>query len=79
MKVKQSTESYFIQLCDFVSFFANLYFRVEDKGEALPKRVERIIDKKFIKRVFVTLKVGGTLNLKASKSHDYGFVIYPKE
>ncbi len=37
---KDSAESYFIQMCDFVSFFSDLYFRIV-KGENLPKRVER--------------------------------------
>ena len=75
---KESTESYFIQLCDFVSFFSDLYYRTVDNGEGLPKRVERIIDPIFIKRVMSTLNEGGVLNLKASKNHRYGFVIYPK-
>ncbi len=75
---KESTESYFIQLCDFVSFFADLYFRCEEKGESIPKRVERIIDRTFIRKVFVTLKTGDVINLKASNNHDFGFVIYPK-
>lgn len=75
---KESDESYFIQLCDFVSFFADMYFRCEDKGEALPKRVERVVDSSFIRRVFVTLREADVLNIKASNSHKFGFVIYPK-
>lgn len=75
---KDSKESFFIQLCDFVSFFADLYFRTTDRGEELPQRVERIVDSTFVKRIFVTLKKGNVLNLKASNSHEYGFVIYPK-
>lgn len=75
---KDSEESYFIQLCDFVSFFADLYFRIEDKGETLPRRVEKIVDRTFVKRVFATLKAENVLNLKASNNHNYGFVIYPK-
>ena len=75
---KESKESYIIQLCDFVSFFADLYYRCEHKQESLPKRVERIVDRTFVKRVFVTLKTGDVLNLKASNNHDYGFVIYPR-
>ena len=46
--------------------------------EQLPKRVGRVIDATFVKRVFATFKSGGVLNLKASNAHDYGFVIYPK-
>ncbi len=75
---KESTESYFIQICDFVSFFVDLYFRVIDQGDDLPKRVERVIDGTFVKRVMITLKDGDVLNLKASNNHDYGMVIYPK-
>ena len=75
---KDSKESFFIQLCDFVSFFADLYYRTEDRGEALPQRVERIVDGIFVKRVFATLEKGNVLNLKASNTHAYGFVIYPK-
>ena len=75
---KDSAESYFIQICDFISFFTDLYYRVVDKKESLPKRVERIVDESFIKRVMVTFKKGNILNLKASSTHPYGLVIYPK-
>lgn len=75
---KESTESYFIQICDFVSFFTDLYYRVVDKKEKLPKRVERIVDEEFIRRVMVTFKKGNVLNLKASNTHPFGYVIYPK-
>lgn len=75
---KESTESYFIQICDFISFFADLYFRVVDKNEQFPKRVERVIDEKFIKQVMETFRKGDILNLKASSAHPYGFVVYPK-
>lgn len=75
---KDSVESYFIQVCDFISFFADLYFRVVDKNNSLPKRVERIVDEEFIKRTMETFREGGILNLKASSAHPFGFVIYPK-
>lgn len=75
---KESTESYFIQICDFISFFTDLYYRVVDKKEQLPKRVERIVDESFIRRVMATFRDGGILNLKASSAHPFGFVIYPK-
>ena len=75
---KESTESYFIQICDFISFFTDLYYRVSDKKERLPKRIERIVDEDFIKRVMATFREGGILNLKASSTHPYGCVIYPK-
>ncbi len=75
---KESTESYFIQICDFISFFSDLYYRVVDKKEKIPRRVERVVNESFIKSVMATLKEGGVLNLKASSSHPYGYVIYPK-
>lgn len=75
---KDSKESYFIQICDFVSFFADLYYRAIDKKEALPNRVSRVVDEIYIKRVMATLKDRGVLNLKASSKHPFGFVVYPK-
>ena len=56
---KESTESYFIQICDFISFFTDLYYRVVDKNEQLPRRVERIVDERFIKRIMATFRKGG--------------------
>lgn len=75
---KDSAESYFIQICDFISYFSDLYFRAIDKKEALPNRVSRVVDEVFVRKVMATLKQGEVLNLKASNSHRYGFVIYPK-
>lgn len=75
---KNSAESYFIQTCDFVSFFIHLYFKTEFRHEELPKRVANVIDKGFVKRVMVTLKKSGRLNLKANETNPYGLVIYPK-
>ena len=49
-----------------------------DKKERLPKRVERIVDEEFIRRVMITFKKGNVLNLKASNTHPFGYVIYPK-
>jgi len=75
---KNSSESYFIQVCDFVSFFADLYFRLIDRHEPIPTRVSAAIDEEFIKKVLYSLKYYDKLNLKANKGHEYGFVIYPK-
>ena len=75
---KESVESYFIQICDYISFFADLYYRVIDKKEQLPKRVERIIDENFIRRAMATFREGEILNLKASNAHPFGFVVYPR-
>lgn len=75
---KDSRDSYFIQSADFISYFAHLYFLVNDKHKQLPNRVGRLIDKDFIGSVFAILKNGKVINLRANPSHDYGFVIYPK-
>lgn len=74
---KDSTESYFIQICDFISYFVHLYYKTYIKEQELPNRVGRLIDKKFVGSVVATLKKSGKLNLKASENNPYGFVIYP--
>lgn len=75
---KDSKESYFIQICDFISYFVHLYYKSRINKKDLPKRVEQLIDKKFIGSVLATLKKSHKLNLKANKSNSYGLVIYPK-
>lgn len=75
---KNSSESYFIQLCDFVSYFVHLYFSCYVREKALPNRVSKVIDKAFVGRVMATLKHSNKLNLKANEKNTYGFVIYPK-
>jgi hypothetical protein len=74
---KDSQESYFIQICDLISYFVHLYFISVLKAEALPNRVMRILDVSFVKSFMATLKNAGILNLKASRN-DYGLVIYPR-
>lgn len=74
---KDSAESYFIQICDLMSYFANLYYKYVIKKEPLPKRVEQIIDATFITRTMATFEKGGILNLKASQQK-YGLVVYPR-
>ena len=75
---KKSSESYFIQIADFVSYFVHLYFETRIREKQLPKRIQNVIDEKFVGRVFETLKVYESLNLKANEKSNYGFVIYPK-
>ena len=75
---KDSKESHFIQICDFVSFFVHLYFMTKVQGKALPNRVGNNIDISFVGSVMATLKERGKLNLKASGTNEYGLVIYPK-
>jgi hypothetical protein len=75
---KNSNESYFIQTCDFVSFFVHLYFSATIKNRELPGRVGNVIDKAFVTRILATLKSGNVLNLQANSANDYGLVIYPR-
>ena len=75
---KDSQESYFIQICDFISYFVHLYYLTRIKNEELPNRVRRLIDREFVGSVMATFKENGILNLKAS-TEKHGFVIYPKK
>lgn len=74
---KRSEESYFIQVCDYISCFTSLYYKYVTKKEDMPKRIAQVIDKEFISRVMATFSSGGILNEKAS-SLKYGLVVYPK-
>lgn len=74
---KDSEESYFIQICDFVSYFVHLYYMTRFKGKPLPKRVGNLITREFIGSVMATFSKNGILNEKASHEK-YGLVIYPK-
>lgn len=75
---KDSEESYFIQVCDFVSYFVHLYYKTREKKQALPNRVGRVIDEAFIGGIMETLRKNGVLNLNASQANPYGLVVYPK-
>ena len=74
---KDSKESYFIQICDFISFFTHLYYKTRFQKECLPNRVGQLINSEFVGSVMATLSKNGIFNLKAS-SQKHGLVIYPK-
>lgn len=74
---KDSKQSFFIQMTDFVSYFVNLYYKTLKK-EPLPNRVQNVIDATFVKSFMATLKDRGKLNLQANPNNGYGLVIYPK-
>lgn len=74
---KDSRESHFIQLCDFVSYFVHLYYKTHYLGESIPNRAKEIIDEEFISSVMDALHKGEVFNEKASQ-HEYGLVIYPQ-
>ncbi|EKD93850.1 MAG: hypothetical protein ACD_28C00039G0002 [uncultured bacterium] len=72
---KNSKESFFIQACDFVSFFVYLYL-LKDKG--IDKWHNRLswLSMENVREILGLLKP--VLNINASRDNDYGFVIYPK-
>lgn len=75
---KDSKESHFIQICDFISYFTHLYYGIKYKHKALPNRVGKLIDNDFVGSVMTTFSHGGILNEHASHEK-YGLVIYPKK
>lgn len=75
---KDSSESYFIQVCDFISYFVHLYYLTRYSRAPIPNRVARLIDRDFIGSVMATFSSGGILNERASREK-YGLVIYPKK
>ena len=75
---KDSKESYFIQNCDFISYFVHLYYKCVMQRFPLPNRVANLLNNQFIELILEELKDSDKLNLKASKNNDFGFVIYPK-
>lgn len=75
---KDSKESYFIQIADFVSLFVHLYFDIHMRNKTLPNRMLNVIDNEFVGSVMATLKKAERLNLRASENNTYGLVIYPK-
>ena len=74
---KDSKESYFIQMVDYISYFVHLYYETHINRKSLPNRIANIIDDQFVGRVMATLKKSGRINLKANED-SYGIVIYPK-
>lgn len=75
---KDSQESHFIQICDFISYFVHLYYLTRYKNKELPNRVGKLINKEFVGNVMATLSSKGILNEKASRAK-YGLVIYPRK
>lgn len=74
---KDSQESYFIQVSDFISYVINLYYKYVVKKYSMPKRIAEWLSLDDIKNIMDILK--NIFNLSASSSNQYGLVIYPKE
>lgn len=75
---KDSAESYFIQICDLISYFVYAYQLYVVNGAPINKRVQKVIDKDYIKRVMDFWKKNNVFNLKANPSNEYGLVVYPR-
>ena len=87
---KDSRESRFIQACDFISYFCNLYYLCHDLGQPLPSRVAyfrqggrggtrtRFLNAGFVASILDTLKDAGKLGpIPGGSAHPYGFLVLP--
>lgn len=75
---KDSKESHFIQITDFISYLTHLYYKTAIQGKSLPNRAKNLVDNDYIVEVMERLKKVGKFNLKANSKNAYGIVIYPK-
>ena len=73
---KDSKESFFIQISDFVSYVVNLYYKYCLQAKKFPKRISSWITSKEIIDMMNILN--GVFNVSASSQNNYGLVVYPK-
>jgi hypothetical protein len=73
---KESKESFFIQISDFVSYLVHLYLLKELKIGDYSNRIPEMITHERVCAWMQLLK--SSLNLKASGGNEYGIVYYPK-
>lgn len=76
---KDSADSYFIQVCDFLSCITNMYYKSNVMNVDLPNRVQKLLNPEILKKMMEYFKNCGLLNLNANYSNEYGLVIYPKK
>lgn len=74
---KDSKDSCFIQICDYVSYFVHQYYKTRYLKKEITGRPSHVISYKDVNAIIEILKKGNVLNTKASKE-EHGFVIYPK-
>ena len=74
---KDSVDSYFIQISDFISYVINLYYKYVYLEKDLPNRIKSWLTIENIKKLVDILSP--IFNTKASHSNEYGLVIYPKK
>jgi len=72
---KNSKESYYIQVADFISFFLYLYI-IKQKG--IDSWHNRLSWLRFNKVIDIIERIIPILNTEASKKEKYGIVLYPK-
>lgn len=75
---KDSRESYFIQISDFISCFVYLFYRHVLKKESLPKRINNMVDEAFIIKILEIFKENEILKMSAGDGNEYGLAIYPR-
>lgn len=73
---KDSADSYFIQISDFISYIINLYYKYVYLKKELPNRIKSWLTVDNIKKLMEILTP--IYNTKASNNNEYGLVIYPK-
>lgn len=75
---KKSDQSYFIQLCDLISYLVNLYLKLKIPVGKVPANLPALININQLESWFTTLTP--VLNLAASRNSrfGYGIVCYPK-
>lgn len=72
---KNSKESYWIQICDLISFITYNHYLVEYTNAKLHNRMPKEITASKLKEWMESIKPA--LNLKASGKNEFGLVIYP--
>ena len=75
---KDSKESYFVQISDFISYFVYLYYRSVVLGKPLKDRISKVINEEEVKSLMDYFAKQEVFNIKANQDNKYGLVIYPK-
>ncbi len=73
---KQSHESFFIQISDYLAYLVYLYSMKNFTTLGWPTRISSVITEADVNDILVTITP--ILNLKATSSNSFGIVCYPK-
>lgn len=74
---KDSKESFFIQVCDFISYFVSVYYKINYMNKPITGRASKVISDKTVLWIMEKLDENNIFNTRASHEK-YGLVIYPK-